>query len=77
MRYEESQGVPPLTQMQDYSDSAGLHFMLNFTVALALLVGIVLLWLGRRGKVMWLQVWSVGLILFSIAYLFGAAMGWI
>ena len=73
MRYEASEGVPAEPEMVVYSQSDGLHFMLNFTVALALIIGIVLLWLGRRGRVMWLQVWSAGLVVFSVAYL-GAAM---
>lgn len=70
MRYSEE-----LTGMQVYAQSEGLHFMLNFTVALALLIGIVLFWLGRRGRVMWLTVWSAGLVIFSIAYLVAAALG--
>ena len=74
MRYETGEEVP-LDQMVVYSESDGLHFMLNFTVALALLIGIALWWLARRGKVLWLQVWSIGLVLFSIAYLLAAAMG--
>ena len=73
MRYEE--GSVPLEQMQVYSQSDGLHFMLNFTVALALLIGIALWWLGRRGRVLWLQVWSIGLVVFSIAYLGAAIAG--
>ena len=48
---------------------------LNFTVALGLIIGVVLLWLGRRGRVLWLQVWSAGLVVFSIAYLGAAVMG--
>lgn len=76
MRYEASEGVPP-TEMQNYADSSGLHFMLNFTVALALLIGVALLWLGRKGRILWLQVWSAGLIFFSVLYLAAAAMGWI
>jgi hypothetical protein len=75
MRYEESAGAPPVETMQVYSQSAGLHFMLNFTVALALLIGVALLWLGRRGRVLWLQVWSAGLVVASIAYLGAAAVG--
>ncbi len=43
--------------------------MLAFTVGIALVVGIVLLVLGRRGRQTWLVVWSAGLILCSIAYL--------
>ena len=74
MRYEEGSTLP-LEQMQVYSQSEGLHFMLNFTVALALLIGIALWWLGRRGRVLWLQVWSIGLVVFSIAYLGAAIAG--
>jgi len=74
MRYEASELVP-VEQMTVYSESEGLHFMLNFTVALALLIGIALWWLSRRGKVLWLQVWSIGLVMFSIAYLGAASVG--
>jgi hypothetical protein len=49
--------------------------MLNFTVALALVIGVGLWWLSRRGRVLWLQVWSIGLVVFSIAYLVAAALG--
>ncbi len=74
MRYEASEDLD-LAQMEVYSQSDGLHFMLNFTVVLALLIGMILWWLGRRGRVMWLQVWSIGLVVFSIAYLGAAAAG--
>jgi hypothetical protein len=74
MRYEETEGVP-VSEMQIYSQSDGLHFMLNFTVALALIIGIALWWLGRAGRVLWLQVWSIGLVVFSVAYLIAAALG--
>jgi len=73
MRYEASEGVAT-QEMPIYSQSEGLHFMLNFTVALALVIGLALLWLGRRGRVLWLQVWSIGLVVFSIAYLGAAAL---
>jgi len=74
MRYEASE-AGTATELPVYSQSAGLHFMLNFTVALALLIGVLLLWLGRRGRVMWLQVWSAGLVLCSVAYLGAAVVG--
>lgn len=74
MRYEATEGVP-VTDMVVYSESSGLHFMLNFTVSLALVIGIALWWLGRRGRVLWLQVWSIGLVVFSIAYLVSAMLG--
>jgi hypothetical protein len=71
MRYQESEAaLGPV-----YSQSDGLHFMLNFTVLLALLIAVVLLWLGRKGRVLWLQVWSVGLLLASASYLTAAALG--
>ena len=76
MRYEASEGVPP-TEMPVYSRSDGLHFMLNFTVSLALLIGVALWWLSRKGRVLWLQVWSIGLVVFSIAHLAAAAFGYI
>ena len=73
MRYEASE--VPLDQMTVYSESAGLHFMLNFTVALALIIGIGLWWLSRHGRILWLQVWSIGLVGFSIVYLAAAVAG--
>lgn len=74
MRYEAGE-TEPLEPMTVYSESDGLHFMLNFTVALALLIGIALWWLSRHGRVLWLQVWSIGLVVFSVAYLTAAAAG--
>jgi hypothetical protein len=75
MRYSEEQTDDPMQGMQIYSQSDGLHFMLNFTVTLALMIGLLLFWLARRGRVMWLSVWSAGLVLFSVAYLVAAMLG--
>jgi len=75
MRYSEEQAADPLQGMQIYSQSDGLHLMLNFTVFLALVIGLILFWLGRRGRVLWLIVWSAGLVIFSIAYLVAAMFG--
>ena len=69
MRYQEHDLGPV------YSQTDGLHFMLNFTVGLALLIGVALVWLAWRGRVMWLKVWSVGLVGASLAYLVAAAFG--
>jgi len=49
--------------------------MLSLSVALALLVGVVLFYLGKRGNIMWLKVWSIGLILLSFGYLAADAAG--
>jgi len=72
MRYQDNEALGPL-----YRDTDGLHFMLNFTVALALVIGVVLFWLSLRGRVLWLKVWSIGLVLASVSYLTAAALGYI
>ncbi len=72
MRYQDN-GTAPLEPV--YSQTEGLHFMLNFTVSLALLIGCALLWLSFKGRVMWLKVWSIGLIAASLAYLGAAIFG--
>ena len=38
------------------------------TVVLSLLIGIVLAWASWKGRQRWLLVWSLGLILSSLAY---------
>lgn len=63
MRYTE---IPPLEPR--YVDSPGLQYTLLFTVVLAFFIGAALLYLARRGRVMWLTVWSIGLMLSSLAY---------
>ena len=48
--------------------------MLLLTVVIGLVVGIVLIWLARFGRQMWLMAWSVGLVLSSIAYIAWAVL---
>lgn len=43
--------------------------MLLFTMILSLIIGIVLIWLARHGRQMWLMAWSVGLVIVSVAYM--------
>ena len=43
--------------------------MYLLTVVLGLFIGIVLTWLGFKGRQVWLIVWSIGLILASLVYL--------
>ncbi len=40
--------------------------MLLFTAVIGVLVGFVLIVLGRHGKQLWMWTWGVGLIIFSI-----------
>lgn len=72
MRYEDSTAVGG----QIYSQSEGLHGMLVFTVSLALLVGVALLVLGLRGRVLWLTTWSSMLVVLSLLYLGADLLGY-
>ncbi|MBX2886820.1 MAG: hypothetical protein KTR32_43135 [Granulosicoccus sp.] len=65
MRYREENAAPD----PDFPYSQSMHSMLTVSALLALLIGILLLYLGRKGKIMWLSWWSFGLILCSIGYL--------
>jgi len=40
--------------------------MLVLTAILGVLIGIALTVLGRKGKVMWMWVWGIGLVLCSL-----------
>ena len=65
VRYREGQpsGNP------DYPYSEGMHAMLSVSMVLGLIIGGLLLYLGKRGNIMWLRWWSGGLISASIVYL--------
>tara|TARA_Y100001935_G_C17199666_1_gene454367 strand:+ start:286 stop:522 length:237 start_codon:yes stop_codon:yes gene_type:complete len=72
MRYNQDIIEKTSQDLQIYSQSDGLHFMLNLTVSIALVVGFILFFLSIKGRIIWLGVWSIGLIIFSVAYLFAA-----
>jgi len=40
--------------------------MLLFTAFLSVIIGSVLIYLGKRGKQLWMVVWSIGLIGMSL-----------
>jgi len=71
LRYPDGQSPDPL-----YPHSESMHHMLTLSMAMALVIGIVLFILGRRGNVLWLKVWSVLLVLASVAYLVADALNW-
>ena len=48
-----------------------------FAVVLGLLIGVALFGLGLRGRIMWLTVWSGGLVLASVVYLVSFSLGYI
>lgn len=57
------------TEMVSYAESANMHAMLNLTVFLSFIIGLILVWMGRHGKILYLQVWGAGLSILSVAYL--------
>lgn len=69
MRYKEGQSPDPL-----YPHSETMHHMLTLSMVMSIVIGIVLFILGRRGNILWLKVWSVILIVLSVAYLIGDAI---
>ncbi len=71
MRYPEGQAPNPL-----YPHSESMHHMLTLSMAMAIVIGIVLFLLGRRGNILWLKVWSVLLVLLSVSYLVADALNW-
>lgn len=72
MRYLED--APPNPDLP-YGES--MHSMLTLSMVLAIVIGIILFAAGRHGKVLWLKVWSVGLIICSLFYLIGERTGFI
>jgi hypothetical protein len=65
MRYPDQ--IPPEQLTSHASDD-----MLLFTAVLSIIIGSILIWLGRRGKQLWMVVWSIGLIICSV--LMGASI---
>lgn len=65
MKYPEH--IPPEQLTAHASDD-----MLLFTAALSILIGLILTWLGHKGRQLWMVTWSIGLIICSI--LMGAAL---
>jgi len=64
MRYRENQPPDP-----EQPFGASMHNMLDFSMVLAFLIGLALLLIARHGRVLWLTVWSVGLLVASVGYL--------
>ena len=61
MRYADGEAVPADQLASHASDD-----MLLLTAVLGVIIGIVLTWLGRFGKQMWMVVWGIGLVGMSI-----------
>ena len=70
MRYLEN--APPDPDLP-YGES--MHSMLTLSMVLAIIIGSILYAAGRHGKILWLKVWSIGLIVCSLLYLIGERAG--
>ena len=70
MRYREGQADNP-----EYAYTENMHHVLTGTMGLSVVIGILLLVLGIRGRILWLQSWSVGLVVCALIYLVGDARG--
>ena len=64
MRYREGEIVDP---NQPYTENTLKMMELSYWMSIPL--GIILLWLAIKGRMMWLKVWSVGLIALGITLL--------
>ena len=65
MKYPEN--IPPEQLTVNASND-----MLLFTAVLATVIGIILAYLGHKGRQLWIVTWSIGLIICSI--LMGASL---
>lgn len=61
MRYKENDIIPP-EQLASHASND----MLILTGIIGFFVGLILYYLGRKGKQMYLWVWGIGLSVFSI-----------
>jgi hypothetical protein len=59
MRYQET--IPPEQLTIHASDD-----MLLFTAFLSILIGFILIYLGYKGKQLWMVTWSIGLVIGSL-----------
>jgi hypothetical protein len=59
MRYQEN--IPPEQLTLHASDD-----MLLFTAVLSILIGSILIYLGHKGRQLWMVTWSIGLIICSV-----------
>ncbi len=70
MRYREGREVDP---DNPYPEST--QMMLEMSYWMSIPLGLLLLWLGIRGKIMWLKVWSLGLMALGIGILVYQRLG--
>jgi len=60
MRYKEGEPIPAENLAMHASDD-----MLILTAVIGFFVGFALIYLGRKGKQMWMWTWGIGLVFIS------------
>lgn len=70
MRYRTDEGP---NAAYPYSES--MHQMLTLTMTMSIVIGIVLIVAGARGKILWLRVWGAVLLLLAMGYLIADFFG--
>ncbi|MFT5608545.1 MAG: hypothetical protein ACI9PZ_002359 [Parvicella sp.] len=60
MRYKDDQALEGYRLSQHASDD-----MLLLTAVLGVFIGLALIYMGKRGRQLWMFVWGIGLILAS------------
>ena len=70
MRYREGQQVDP-----DNPYTENTHMMLEMAYWMSIPVGLAPLLIAIKGRVMWLSVWSVGLMALGVGILFKEYFG--
>ena len=63
MRYREGEEADP---ENPYTES--MQMMVEFSFLLSIPIGLALLWMGIKGRIMYLKVWSVGLMVLGIGF---------
>jgi len=71
VRYREGQAPD-----NDAPYGSTMHDMLDMSMGLSIVIGIVLFVLGRHGNILWMKTWSLGLIACSLLYLSADFIGW-
>lgn len=70
MRYPVNQG--PNSELP-FGES--MHGMLTLSMLLSIVIGVILFAIASYGRVLWMKVWSLGLIICSVGYLFADFTG--
>lgn len=60
-----------------YPYSESMHQMLSLTMVIAIVIGLIFIVAGRKGRSLWMLVWGAGLLILAVAYLVADFVGFI